>query len=103
MQRGSYVEAADTFLDYVRFNAPQSYTVSLGTFCEAGNVTRQVMAAGDAGELFLLPVEMGGRRCYRVLWGLFNSLEEGRRAMSSIPTRLRSPGQLPVPLSRLIR
>jgi len=101
LRRGDYDAAAGAFVDYVRSSAAGKYAVALGTFCETENVRRQVERSGGAQGVFLLPVSLSGRSCYRLLWGIYETYEEALRAVRTVPTALRARGQIPVALERL--
>jgi hypothetical protein len=48
------------------------------------------MAAGGENVWFV-PQSLGGRSCYRVFWGRFNTRDEATRALAEVPAGLRDP------------
>lgn len=99
---GNHFQAASEFLAYVRQNAMNKFTIRIGLYCELDNVTRQVVESNASPQLFALPAEFEGRQCYRVVWGVYDSQAEAQRALATVPSAIRAPGQIPVPLARLI-
>lgn len=100
---GNHFQAAREFLAYVRQNAMNKFTIRIGLYCEVDNVTRQVVESSASPQLFVLPAEFEGRQCYRVVWGVYESQAEAQRALATVPPAIRAPGQIPIPLARLIR
>jgi septal ring-binding cell division protein DamX len=66
--------------------------VQLAIACEPPTVAQAVQTARDSSQLFILPAQIGGRSCYRMLWGAYASRPEADRARRSIPARfLKDP------------
>jgi hypothetical protein len=99
---GNHFQAASEFLAYVRQNAMNKFTIRIGLYCELDNVTRQVVESSASPQLFVLPAEFEGRQCYRVVWGVYDSQTEAQRALATVPSAIRAPGQIPIALARLI-
>ena len=99
---GNHFQAANEFLAYVRQNAMNKFTIRIGLYCELDNVTRQVVESSASPQLFVLPAEFEGRQCYRVVWGVYDSQADAQRGLSTVPSAIRAPGQIPVPLARLL-
>jgi septal ring-binding cell division protein DamX len=66
-----------------------AFTVQLMVACDAENARRNLEQAGEASRLYLLPVALEGRHCYRLCWGAYASRESADRA-SDLPSSLRS-------------
>jgi len=84
---GDYAAAARLWARSIsEGNARSSYTVQVTANCERGNIQRLFGTAGPDSDLFLLPVSIQGRSCYRVCRGLYNdraSAESFARALSA--------------------
>jgi len=102
LNRGEYGQASDAFRDYLYYRASSKYTIAVGLFCDSFNVTKAKQEAG-AENLIVLMVPYRGRACYRVYWGLYDTLQAAELAMPTLPAALRSAGQAPVPVSRLLQ
>ena len=100
---GNYSQASDSFREHLGLHAPDKFTITVGLYCEASNVAQLVRSSGNAEELFLLRVQRGGRICYALYWGLFDSWQDAQRALDSLPLALHAAGQTPIPVSRLLR
>ena len=94
-------EAAEAFLEDVRVNATDKFTVAIGVFCEVGNVFRQMARADDAPELFLLPSRIGERQCLVLLWGEYETMSQALTAMDTLPPAIVSNDRIVMPLSEL--
>ena len=102
LRRRDYARAADAFRDYLQYRASSRYTIAVGLFCDPSKAVEGAQDAGGAPHLILLIVPYRGRACYRVYWGLYDTLSAAEQAMSSIPAALRVAGQAPLPVSRLL-
>ncbi len=84
---GDYAAAARLWARSISAgSARSSYTVQVTANCERGNLQRLFGAAGPDSDLFLLPVSIQGRSCYRVCRGLYTdraSAESFARALSA--------------------
>ncbi len=103
LRTGQYSRAASAFMSELRTTGSGKVTIALGLYCDEGNVGRVVDAASSASQLYLLPTEVQGRSCYRVVWGLFDSRESARSAIGSVPATVRTGDAAPIALSRLMR
>ena len=102
LRKGQYSQAASAFMSELRATSSGQVTVALGVYCKEENVSRLVNAVISSGKLYLLPAIIKEQFCYRVLWGLFDSQNSARSALSSIPKAVRTDDAAPIPLSRLI-
>lgn len=100
---GDYERAGEVFRDALRVEGLNKFTLPVGLYCEVANVRQQVRNAGDSEQLFILPLTRGGRPCFGVYWGVFDSRRDAQQAIATLPDALRAPGQAPIPISRLLR
>lgn len=103
LQSGRIQEAANIHMQHLRATGTNKFTIAVGVYCDASNAGRAYKNSGNSEQLLVLPYTYRGRSCYRVFWGLFDSEETARRNVASLPTVLRSPDSVPVPVSDLIR
>jgi septal ring-binding cell division protein DamX len=61
---------------------------------DAGRFERRRGAAGG-DELFILPVVLNGRACFRVCWGVYGSRPAADAALATIPAYFRQGGAKP--------
>jgi len=102
LRKGQYSQAASAFMSELRTTSSGQVTIALGVYCKEENVSRLVNAVISSGKFYLLPAIIKEQFCYRVLWGLFDSQNSARSAISSIPKAVRTDDATPIPLSRLI-
>jgi len=102
LRAGDYAQAAAIFLSHLRGVGADKFTIAVGVFCDTGNLERVVNSSGGREELLVLAFDNGGRSCYRVFWGIFDSREEAQRALGSVPAGVRARDSAPVPIERLI-
>jgi septal ring-binding cell division protein DamX len=78
-------------------NPRGNFTVQIQILCDPGNVGAAMRAGGNS--VWFVPQTIGGRSCYRLFWGNFQTREEAQRAMAQIPAALRdrSAAVKPVP------
>jgi len=104
LRSGDFEGAASFFMDHLRREGGNRFTVAIGLFCDRDNVAAHVINSGYAPELLLLSVPRRGQSCFGVYWGLFDSRQEAQRAIDSLPAAIRSPsGHVVLAASRLIR
>lgn len=102
LKSGNLDEAAAGYLQHLRANAKDKFTIPVGVYCDSANASRAFKNSGDSNRIIVLPYRYKGRSCYRVYWGLFDSQEEAISGTSSVPSAIRAPGSTPVPTSKLI-
>jgi septal ring-binding cell division protein DamX len=102
LQQGSLPEAARAFAASLA-PARGRYSLQLLVACAPENVTKAVSAA-PSDELFILPVSVKGRACYRLCWGVFDGRPAAEAALSSVPAYFRQGGVSPrvAPLGELL-
>jgi hypothetical protein len=103
LKSGNLRDAAAGYLQHLRSNAPDNFTIAVGVFCDSSNVSRVFKNSGNSDRLIVLPYRYQGRSCYRVFWGLFDSREAAARGVSSVPAAIRAAESALVPTSKLIR
>ncbi len=102
LDQGDPGDAARLFDEWILSEDPRLFTMQLMIACQEDTVRSARSRAGPDGSLFILPYSLGGRSCYRVLWGLYEDGDSARAAAAAVPSAL-SGGSVPlvVPLSRL--
>lgn len=94
LARGSLPEAARAFMATVAAAPRGSASVQLLVACSAETVQKAV-AAANAPELFIVPVSLKGRDCFRLCWGLYPSEAAAATATRSVPAYFRAGGAAP--------
>lgn len=79
-------------------SASGNFTVQIQILCEPSNLDKVMRAGGS--DVWFVPQPIGGRSCYRVLWGRFATRDEAQRAMGQIPAGLRDPAAAVKPVPR---
>lgn len=100
---GDLPGAASAFLQELRSTGADKFTIAVGLYCNEANVERIVASASDMSQLYVLPTTVDGRRCYRVVWGLFDSRESAQSAMPRLPGAVRAGDAATMPLSQFLR
>jgi len=103
LRQGSLAEAAHTFARQMRASSGK-LTVQVLVACAPDTVSKAIAnAPGD--ELFILPVSVKGRDCYRVCWGVYASRDEAETGTERLPDYFRQSGSSPrvTPLEELLR
>jgi hypothetical protein len=94
LRAGSYAEAARGFAGTTRAAAKGSAVIQLLVACSTETVQKAVENA-SAPELFILPVSLKGRECYRLCWGLYPSEARASSALRTVPGYFRTGGATP--------
>jgi septal ring-binding cell division protein DamX len=101
--RGVLPEAARAFARTLAPGARTRFSLQLLTACAPETVQKAVGATGGT-ELFILPVTLQGRNCYRVCWGVYDTRQTAEAGLSTVPAYFRESGVRPrlSPLSELL-
>jgi hypothetical protein len=75
-----------------------AWSVQLLVACQADTVQKAVANAW-AEALIVLPVAYKGRACHRMLWGVYDSEQEARGAVGTVPGYFLENGARPTPVA----
>ncbi len=92
--QGSLPDAARAFASSLTPGARSRFSLQLLTACAPETVQKAVGAARGP-ELFILPVSLQGRSCYRVCWGLYESRQAAEAGSAAVPPYFRQGGARP--------
>jgi septal ring-binding cell division protein DamX len=103
LTQGALPDAARAFAAQMTPRASGRFSLQVLVACAPENVQKAV-AAVPAGELFILPVDVKGRACYRLCWGVYDNRPAAEAALSSLPAYFRQGGATPrlSPLAELL-
>ena len=68
-------------------NPTGNYTVQIQILCDPANVDKAIRAGSE--NVWFVPQTIGGRACYRVFWGRYDTRAAAQQALGSIPASLR--------------
>ncbi len=103
LRQGSLPEASRAFAAALAPGSGGRYSLQLLVACAPETVTKAVGAVSSE-ELFILPVSVKGRACYRLGWGVYDGRPAAEAALSSVPSYFRQGGMAPrvAPLGELL-
>jgi hypothetical protein len=70
------------------------FSVQVLVACDPVNVQKAVNAVA-ADELFILPVNVKGKACYRLCWGVYDGRPAAEAALPAVPSYFRQGGLVP--------
>jgi septal ring-binding cell division protein DamX len=73
---------------------PSTFSIQVLVACAAETVQKAVKNAPD-DRLFIVPVSLQGRSCYRVGWGVYGNEAAARSGLSTVPGYFRQGGARP--------
>jgi hypothetical protein len=94
MRGGRYGEAATAFASHLRRSAAAGFTIQLLVACSDDTV-RKAVESVPQDELFITPVDLKGRPCYRMGWGLYDSEARATQRLRTVPDYFHQPGVTP--------
>ena len=94
LRAGRYPDAARAFAQATRAAGKGSAVIQLLVACSTDTVQKAVESASSP-ELFILPVSLKGRECYRLCWGLYPSEGRAASALRGVPEYFRQGGANP--------
>ena len=74
------------------------WTSQVGVYCDATRVSSLVERVGDQPDLYVLPVLLDDRPCFRVCWGQYADHDQAKQARG-LPSALRGNGTFPQRIS----
>jgi septal ring-binding cell division protein DamX len=96
-------EAARGFVSTLSTGARGRMSVQLLVAC-APETVQKAVANVPSDELFILPVNLKGRACYRLCWGAYDTRQGAEAALAGLPAYFRQGGTTPrlQPLAELL-
>jgi hypothetical protein len=88
LRQGAFAEAARSFAASLAPGARGRFSHQVLTACAPETIAKAVQAV-TAEELFILPVTLQGRSCYRVCWGVYDTRPAAEAARGSVPDYFR--------------
>ncbi len=96
---GDPAGAARLFEPLVAGVDPGRFTLQILVACETETLRTARSQSGASVRLFVLPLALKDRSCYRVCWGIYRSKDEAGAAIETLPTSLGRAGGKPIVLS----
>ena len=100
---GDIPGAASAFLRELRSSGRNKFTVAVGLYCDEDNVGRVVSNARGSEQLYVLPTTIQGRKCFRIVWGTFDTRQAAEQGMGTVPNDIRAGDAAAVPVASVLR
>jgi hypothetical protein len=100
---GDISGAATAFLNELETSSRNKFTVAVGLYCNEENVGRVVQNARGSEQLYVLPTTVQGKRCFRIVWGTFDTRQAAEQSMGSVPNGIRAGDAAAVPIASVLR
>ncbi|MEW6757435.1 MAG: hypothetical protein AB1347_04375, partial [Acidobacteriota bacterium] len=81
---GRFPEAARAYAAALR-NETSPFTIDVEVACQPETLVKGLTAAGGDSRFMVLPYNLKGRDCYRVIWGLYPDRSSAETALASLP------------------
>ncbi len=94
LRQGSFDESASAFASSLASAAPNSYSIQVLAACSPDTIRKAAQNVTE-DEIFILPVTLNGRACYRVGWGVYDSRASAEAGANDLPAYFRQPGIKP--------
>jgi Domain of unknown function (DUF4388) len=103
LRHGALAESARGFATSLATGPEGRFSVQALVACAPETVQKAVDNVSGA-ELFILPVDLKGRSCYRVCWGVYETRDAAESAARDLPSYFRQSGISPrvTPLVELL-
>ena len=103
LDAGTIDRAAEAFKSALQPIPSGRFTLQMMIACEAESVRKARAGTRPDAGLFVLPVAVRGRGCYRVMWGVFETRAAADSGKGDLPKYFVSSGVTPavVPIDRL--
>lgn len=70
-------------------NPSGNFTVQIQILCDPSNLGKAISAGGQ--NVWFVPQTIGGRSCYRVFWGRFETRAQAQAGLGQVPAALKDP------------
>jgi septal ring-binding cell division protein DamX len=102
LAQGAYPDAARAFAASLAGSRGR-FSLQVLVACAPENVQKAVSAV-PVEQLFILPVNVKGKDCYRLCWGVYDGRPEAEAALGALPSYFRQGGVTPrlSPLAELL-
>jgi septal ring-binding cell division protein DamX len=84
LQQGRYKEAALAFETAVQ-KSRAGFAIDVEVACQAETLRKGFAASGGDPRYMILPYNLHGRACFRVVWGLYKDRAAAEQALKTMP------------------
>lgn len=91
LRQGNFDESASAFASLLAPAAQDSYSIQVLAACSPDTIRKAAQNVTE-DDIFILPVLLNGRPCYRVGWGVYDSRASAEAGARDLPTYFRQPG-----------
>jgi len=99
LDSGEYATAAQSWAGILGGEAARSFTIQVAIACQEESLKKAARRTRDSDPLFVLPFSLGGRPCYRLCWGIYETLDSAQSSRSALPSFFLEEGGQPVVVS----
>jgi hypothetical protein len=96
LDAGDALAAASSWLEMVREETKNGFTVQIAIACQEESVKKAARHTRGSSDFFTVPFLLQGRSCYRFCWGAYSTEEEAQAGKSAVPAFFLSEGGKPV-------
>jgi septal ring-binding cell division protein DamX len=102
MRNGDFAAAARGFSGALK-DSKSTHSVQVLIACSSETVQKALKSV-QAQELFIVPIRLQGKACYRLGWGVYESEAKATAAIGTVPSYFKD-GNKPkaLPLSEMLR
>jgi len=93
-RQGAFDQSAQAFASSLSAGAQGSYSIQVLAACSPDTI-RKAAQNVSGNEIFILPVTLNGRACFRVCWGVFDGREAAQAGVDTLPDYFRQSGISP--------
>lgn len=85
LEKGQFAEAASVYQAEMQ-KKRGGFTINIEIACQPETVSKGFAAAGSSTDFMILPYNLKGRSCYRVIWGYYPDKASADAAFQSLPS-----------------
>lgn len=102
LRAGRFGDAARSFATQARA-ARNRFTVQILVAC-ADETVQKALQSVPSDELYIVPVTLKGRSCYRLCWGIYDTAALAEDGVQRVPDYFRQGGAAPraVPIATIL-
>jgi len=99
LDAGEHASSARSWAGAFGAEAARAFTIQIAIACQEETLGKAARRTSGSEPFFVLPFSLGGRPCYRLCWGLFDSLDAAQGSRSTVPSFFLAEGGQPVAVS----
>ena len=99
LDKAEYRDAAVAWLATVQEERSKRFTLQIAIACQEETLRTAAARTRGSASFFAVPFDLGGKPCFRMCWGAYETVEEAQSDKNTVPSFFLDEGGRPVVVS----